>query len=65
MNVALCVRAESAGQEELAKKISDIFASLFGGHEHLDIVFLNVEQEAAVAAVCRAFFPATTTPTRK
>jgi hypothetical protein len=56
MNVALCLRADSGNEESVAKEVANIFASLFRRHEHLDIIFLSKEQEAALAGVCSAFF---------
>src|SRR5262245_18847652 len=47
--VALCLRAQLAPDRGLAEKVGTIFASLFGGHEHLDIMFLSEMQEAELA----------------
>lgn len=37
-------------------KIGKIFASMFGSHEHLDIIFLDSQQEYELAKVCSPFF---------
>src|SRR5262245_28919116 len=55
-NIALCIETENGSSEAIATKIGAIFASLFGVHEHLDILFLNESQKAEVAKVCRPFF---------
>ena len=55
--VALCLRAQLGPDRGLAEKVGKIFASMFGGHEHLDIIFLNEMQEAELAKVCKPFFP--------
>jgi len=36
--------------------VGKIFAYMFGGHEHLDIIFLSKMQEAELAIVCKPFF---------
>lgn len=54
--VAMCVRAIVRSDEALVEDIGRIFASIFGAHEHLDIVFLTSEQEHDLLTVCRPFF---------
>lgn len=56
MSVALCLRTQFGPDPGLAEKVGRIFASMFGGHEHLDIVFLNDVQEAELAKKCSRFF---------
>jgi hypothetical protein len=56
VGVALCLRTQFGPDRGLAEKIGRIFASMFGSHEHLDMVFLTSEQEAALAKTCRPFF---------
>jgi len=58
INVALCVRTQFGSDPGLADKVGRIFASMFGAHEHMDIVFLNEQQEAQLTKVCAAFFNA-------
>lgn len=55
-NVALCLNASQGSDKALVNKVHSIFASMFGYHEHLDIVFLSTEQEDEVAGVCQPFF---------
>lgn len=54
--VALCLRTQFGVDHGLAEKIGRIFAGMFRGREHLDIVFATPEQEAALAKVCMPFF---------
>jgi hypothetical protein len=56
VNVALCVRGEPGQNRIFAEQVGKIFASIFGSHEHLDIIWLVPEQEAELAKVCRPFF---------
>jgi hypothetical protein len=56
--VALCLRAQLGPDRGLAEKVGKIFASMFGGHEHLDIIFLSEMQEAELARICKPFFQA-------
>jgi SseB protein C-terminal domain len=53
--VALCLRADRASDEVIGR-IGQIFSSMFGAHEHLDILFLSDDQEAQLARCCRAFW---------
>ena len=56
MNVALCLRTKFGADHGLAEKIGRIFGSIFGPREHLDIIFLDDEQEIELAKVCLPFF---------
>jgi hypothetical protein len=56
--VALCVSNVGGADQGLAREIGSIFASIFGAHEHLDILFLSDTQEAALDRVCSPFFSA-------
>jgi hypothetical protein len=56
--VALCLRSQFGPDRGLAEKVGNIFASLFGGREHLDIIFLSEAQETELVAVCKPFFQA-------
>lgn len=56
VSVALCLRTQFGADPGMAEKIGRIFASMFGSHEHLDMVFLSPEQEAMLAKVCAPFF---------
>src|SRR5437870_4855273 len=54
-NVALCLRSDD-GAEVIVREVSSIFSAMFGGHEHLDIMFLSHEQETEILNICRPFF---------
>jgi hypothetical protein len=57
MNVVLAIRTKSGGEEQtLLPGINAAFASIFGAHEHLDILFLREDQEKAVRNVCQDFY---------
>jgi hypothetical protein len=56
VSVALCLRTQFGADPGMAEKIGRIFSSMFGSHEHLDMVFLSPEQEAMLAKVCAPFF---------
>ena len=64
-SVALCLYAGSAErvlvekeERDLAEKIGQIFASIFAGREHMDIMFANKMQVAELDQCCRPFFDA-------
>jgi hypothetical protein len=59
--VGLCLHSEFGPDREVVNKIGKIFASMFGSHEHLDIIFLDDKQEYELATVCSPFF---SNPTR-
>jgi len=54
--VALCVRGQPGQARVFAERVGRVFASIFGSHEHLDIIWLAPEQEAALMQVCQPFF---------
>jgi hypothetical protein len=54
--IALCLRSEFGPDRGVVEKIGKIFASMFGSHEHLDIIFLDGQQESELAKVCSPFF---------
>jgi hypothetical protein len=56
ISVALCLGTQFGRDPGLAEKVGRIFASMFGGREHLDIVFLSDVQEAELAKKCPRFF---------
>jgi len=59
VNVVLAIRAKRGGEErELLAIASAAFASIFGSHEHLDILFVREDQERAIREVCLAFYSA-------
>lgn len=55
---ALCLRAFRNPDSSLVKSIGTIFASIFSSDEHLDILFLDEDQEMSLKRVCRAFYEA-------
>lgn len=57
VHVALCLRCASE-HERLRLEVGTIFAETFGSHEHLDIVFIDDEQEQRLRQVCLPFYPA-------
>ncbi len=54
--VALCLKIRFKTDSGLVKKVGRIFASMFGQHEHMDILFLSDDQESELAKVCPPFF---------
>jgi hypothetical protein len=52
----LCLRTQFGPDPGLAEKIGRIFASMFGVHENLDLLFLNDDQENALRKVAAPFF---------
>jgi len=54
--VALCLRVQSGSNRGIAESAGRVFASMFGKHQHLDVIFLSFAQEAEAAKVCRSFF---------
>lgn len=40
----------------MVEKIGTVFASVFNSKEHLDIIFLNDQQEKDLLKVCQPFF---------
>jgi hypothetical protein len=57
LHVALCVKGQPGQNRLFAERAGSIFASIFGSHEHVDIIWLMPDQEVALAKVCRPFFP--------
>lgn len=56
--VALCLRCTDGQKQEIAEEIGEAFGSIFGIHEHLDILFVSENQESALRRVCRPFYSA-------
>lgn len=56
LNVALCIYSVYGEDEKLAKDIASVFSHMFGSHEHLDILFLDIDQEIELRKVCCPFF---------
>jgi hypothetical protein len=53
--VALCLRA-LPDHNDFLNKINNIFASMFGSTQYLDIIFLTVKQENQLEKVCCPFY---------
>ena len=64
LNVALCVslQDETAGKQEIVQRAGHDFAAMFGPSQHMDIIFLTDQQEAALHKVCRPFYMAMEAP---
>lgn len=56
MAVALCVRMDSGAEARIAERVGQVFASMFGKHEHLDIIYLNDLQETELTEHCQPFY---------
>jgi SseB protein C-terminal domain len=56
LEVALCVRGQPGQNRMFAARVGEVFASIFGSHEHLDIIWITPEQETALTRVCRPFY---------
>ena len=54
--MVLCVRGQPGQNRMFGNRVGEVFASLFGSHEHLDIIWITPEQEAALVRVCRSFY---------
>ena len=55
-NIALCISSDTQEDAELKREAGRIFSAQFGHHEHLDIIFLRIEQETDLRHVCKPFF---------
>ena len=60
LGVALCLKTDHGPDPNLIREIGGIFGGIFGGHEHLDCLFLNETQESALRRVCTPFYVAST-----
>jgi hypothetical protein len=56
--VALCLCCADGPNQKLAEVVGEVFGSIFGAHEHLDIVFVGEDQDLALRRVCRPFYSA-------
>ena len=59
MHVALCVRGQPGQSHVFGQRVGGIFGSLFGSHEHMDVIWITPEQEILLAKVCHPFYPQT------
>ena len=53
--IALCLVARQP-QDALLREIGAVFASMFGRDQHLDILFIDRDQEQELTRVCLPFF---------
>ena len=56
--VARCLRLADGQKQEIAEVVGEAFGSIFGAHEHLDVLFVSENQESALRRVCRPFYSA-------
>src|SRR5947208_838308 len=56
ITVALCLCCQVDLGRGLSENVGNIFASIFGAHECMDILFLTDAQESELKEVCRSFF---------
>lgn len=61
LGVALCLLSRLAGDKDIVRESSRIFAHIFGEHEHLDILFVNKDQDLRLASMSIPFFEEPTT----
>jgi hypothetical protein len=54
--VALCVRATLTDRKGLVERVGSVFAGIFSRDQHLDIVFLDADEEELLQSVCSAFY---------
>jgi hypothetical protein len=55
-SVALCLRSNAPPDRALVDRIGGVFALIFNPSEHLDILFLTMQQRAAIDNCCLPFF---------
>ncbi len=55
-NVALCFATANSEDPFILERASEIFQAMFGRYEHLDMIFLSLEQEQKLRKVCTPFF---------
>ena len=53
VHVALCLAAPE--DPAVVARVGTVFGGLFGRHEHLDVLFLDPDQEATLRRVCTPF----------
>ena len=58
-SVVLGLLTDGDDSEPLVTEIGAIFASIFNGKAHLDVLFLSHEQNADIRKVCPAFYART------
>jgi hypothetical protein len=59
VNVTLAMRCSSGDDHALIRKLANIFSSMFGSHEHLDVMFVKEDEERQLQGVCKPFYQTT------
>jgi hypothetical protein len=55
-DVALCLCLTGKNEMQTIEMVQTVFASIFGGDTHLDIIPIVPRQEHELSRVCRAFY---------
>jgi hypothetical protein len=55
ISVGLCIAPSSAEDPAIVEAVQRAFSSLFASDAHLDIVFVDAEQERDLQRVCQSF----------
>jgi SseB protein C-terminal domain len=55
-SITLCLRSQFGPDKGMVEKIGIVFASVFNSQQHLDIIFLDGQQEIGLLKVCQPFF---------
>lgn len=55
-SIALCLVAEPGCESKIVPTIGAVFSKMFNPKEHLDILFVDDQQELKLAHVCKPFF---------
>lgn len=55
ISIAVCIATSGKPNSTTLDGIASIFRDMFGTHEHLDMLFVNEEQESRLRAVCKPF----------
>ena len=55
-HVTLAIRSSSGEDPTLIRKLQSIFSSMFSSHEHLDMMFIQEDEEHQLQGVCKPFY---------
>ena len=55
-HVILALRCSCGEDASLIGNLADVFSSMFGAHEHLDIMFIQEDEERQLQAICAPFY---------
>lgn len=58
VGVALCLTPSTAKDATIVQHVGNVFAAQFSREAHLDVVFVDGEQEGDLQRVCRPFYTA-------